>query len=146
MWLLARRASSPKVTTVRLLWGPAQAAYPPRLSFSQVSPIDTWQLCMSLHRSGTTTATEGSLLKSVGKSLYRRLLDAGTLLKFTQGLCLRAYRPEVQPVYPAEGMLSEYPAKVRPAAMSWCPRFSEEYVCGHESSVIPCVDPENSAR
>src|SRR2546421_1175558 len=146
MRLLWLRSSSSKVTTSRLLCALAQVAYPPRWFFSQVSPVDTLQSCMSLHRFGTTKATEGSLVKSVGKSLYRRLPEAGTLLKFTQGLCLRAYRPDVQPVYPSEGMLSEYPVKVRPAMLSWCPRLSEEYVCGQESSVSPCVDPENSAR
>jgi hypothetical protein len=36
-----------------------------------------------------------------------RLLALGTLLKFTHGLCLRAYSPLVQPVYPSDGMDSE---------------------------------------
>ena len=101
---------------------------------------------MSLHRFGTTTETVGSVVKSVGRSLNRRLLAAGTLLKFTHGLCLRAYRPEVQPVYPSEGMLSEYPLNVRPALMSCRPRFAALNVCGQESSATPCVEPENSAR
>src|SRR5690348_11167754 len=106
------RSSSSKVTTSRLLCTFAQVAYPPRLLFSQRSPVDTLQSCMSSHRFGTTIATEGSLVKSVGKALNRRLLVAGTLLKSAQGLCLRAYRPEVQPVNLSDGMLSEYPVKL----------------------------------
>src|SRR2546423_2731727 len=99
MRLLALWSSSSNVTTSRLLWVFAQVAYAPRWFFSQVSPVLTPQSCMSLHRFGTTTETVGSVVKSVGRSLNRRLLAAGTLLKSTHGLCLRAYRPEVQPVY-----------------------------------------------
>ena len=104
------------------------------------------QSCMSWQRSGTTKATDGSRAGSGGKSANRRLLLDGTDGKFTQGLCLRAYRPAVQPGYPTDGMLSEYPAKLAPAARSWWPRFSVLKVCGQESSATPCVEPENSAR
>src|SRR5947207_3925438 len=126
MRLLALRSSSSNVTSSRLLCAFAQVAYEPRWFFSQVSPVDTEQSCMSLHRFGTTTETFGSVVKSVGKRLNRRLLDDGTFVKFTHGLCLRAYEPDVQPVYPSDGMLSEYPTNVFPAAMSWWPRFSPE--------------------
>ena len=52
--------------------------------------METLQSCMSLHRFGTTIDTLGRLLKVVGKSAKRRLLDDGTLVKLTHGLCLRA--------------------------------------------------------
>ena len=51
-------------------------------------PIE--QSCMSLHRFGLTNETVGSVVKSVGKLAYVRFDAAGTLLKSTQPLCLRA--------------------------------------------------------
>src|SRR5256885_717604 len=80
-----------------LTWSPGAAVQSPRL-VSQVSPVDTPQSCMSLHRFGTTNDSLGSVVRSVGKSLNRLLAEDGTLLKSAHGLCLRAYRPEVQPV------------------------------------------------
>ena len=62
---------------------------------------------MSSQRFGTTHETVGSWVKSVGNALNGWLAVAGTLLKFTHGLCLRAYRPEVQTVEPADGRSSE---------------------------------------
>src|SRR5439155_10861747 len=105
---------------------------------------------MSSHRFGITNDTVGRVAKpvgeSMGKRLKRRLVDAGRLLKLTHGLCLRAYRPLVQPVNPSAGMLSENPAKPRPEARSCAPRLPLAKVCGQESSRTPCVEPENSAR
>src|SRR5262245_37738084 len=104
MRLLALESSSSNVTTSRLLFAVAQLAYAPRLSRSQVSPVDTLQSCMSLHRSGITNETRGRAARlAPGKSVNRRLADAGTLLKSTQGLCLRAYRPDVHAVEPTDG-------------------------------------------
>lgn len=45
---------------------------------------------MPVHRLGTTNDTVGSLVKSAGKALNGWLAEAGTLLKSTHGLCLRA--------------------------------------------------------
>src|SRR2546423_6576624 len=98
MRLLALRSSSSNVTSSRLLCVFAQVTYPRRWLFSRVSPVDTPQSCMSLHRFGTTNDSIGSVVRSVGKSLNRLLAEDGTLLKSAHGLCLRAYRPEVQPV------------------------------------------------
>src|SRR2546421_10405359 len=98
MRLLALRSSSSNVTSSGLLCVFARVRSPPGWFFSQVSPVDTPQSCMSLHRFGTTNDSLGSVVRSVGKSLNRLLAEDGTLLKSTHGLCFRAYRPEVQPV------------------------------------------------
>ena len=92
-----------------------------------------------------TNATVGSVLKSVGNRLNRRLPVAGTFVNSAQGLCFRAYRPLAQPVNPSDGRLSEYPVKPWPVASSWWPRFSAPQVKPHVSEVTPCVEPENSA-
>src|SRR4249920_1288466 len=106
---------------------------------------------MSLIWLGTTTLTVGSLVKSVGKFVMGKLAVSGSPLvtlscQFTQGLCLRTYSLTWQTREPTEGRSSEYPANVSPAASNACPRLGVVKVCGHELSVVPCVDPENSAR
>ena len=62
---------------------------------------------MSWHRSGVRKATVGSRSQSVPSAEAGRLVVApGRLVKFTQGLCLRAYRPAVHTVEPARGSAS----------------------------------------
>lgn len=95
--------------------------------------------------------TVGSALYSVGKFVMGRLVVAGSPLaalscQFTHGLCLRAYGPALHMSEPIAGKSSEYPAKVKPVASGACPRLGVVKVCGQELSVIPWVDPENSAK
>src|SRR5712691_4917552 len=106
---------------------------------------------MSLTWFGTITLTVGSLSYSVGKPVKGILAVAGSPLatlscQFTQGLCLRAYSPTLQMREPTEGRSSEYPANVSPTASNAYPKLGVVKVCGQELSVMPCVDPENSAR
>src|SRR5262249_5946652 len=95
MLLPAVPSSSSNVRIRALLCVLAHCTYPSRWFLAQVSPVDTEQSCISLHRFGTTNDTVGRLLKVVGNREKRRLLDAGISLKFTHGLCLRAYWPLV---------------------------------------------------
>src|SRR6266487_5817099 len=112
-------SSSSQVTISRPLWPAAHCTYGSRLACAHESPVDTEQSCMSLHRFGTTKLTVGRLAWSAGKSAKVRLTDAGRTVKSTQALCLRAYlSPPPQPRYPVDGIPSEYPAKVSPAARS----------------------------
>ncbi len=62
MWLSESELSSSNVTISRLLWVLAHCAYPSRLFLSQVLPVPTEQSCMSLHMSGVTNETVGSLV------------------------------------------------------------------------------------
>src|SRR2546421_1356056 len=112
IWLPCASSSSSKVTISRLLWVFAQRAYASRWVRAQLSPAATDPSCMSSFWFGTTTETVGSFAKSVGNRENRRFALDGTLLKSTQGLCLRMYDPLRHPVYPSEGIVSEYPAKV----------------------------------
>ena len=66
-------------------------------------------------------------------------------MKFTHGLCLRAYRPALQVVEPACGSCSAYPTNVLPAAISSEPRFGALNEWSQPSSVTPWVLPENNA-
>src|SRR5215472_16397150 len=103
--------------------------------------------CISSFKLGTTMEMVGSVVKSVGKLVKGRLLVVGTLEKSTQGLCLRAYAPEVQIVDPAAGRSSEKPRKVLPAAMSSAPRLSvENGPDGQASVVTPWLEPEKRSR
>src|ERR1700688_429459 len=101
---------------------------------------------MSSSRSGITQEMVGRLLKVVGKLLKGLLSPEGTFEKSVHGACLRAYSPEVQISDPVEGKPSAYPVNVFFAAINSLPKFAAEKVCGHESSVMPCVEPENNAR
>src|SRR3974390_1663416 len=101
---------------------------------------------MSSSRFGMTKDSVGSLVKSVGNAVKGWLTECARSEKSVQGTCFRAYSPETQTCDPGEGRLSEYPTKVFFAAMNCAPRFDAVNVCGHESSVILCVDPENKAR
>src|SRR5215469_11750524 len=97
--------------------------------------------CMSSFRLGTTIEMVGRVVKSVGKLVNGRLLDVGTLEKSTQGLCLRAYAPEVQTVDPAAGKSSEKPRKVLPAEMVSAPRLAAENGPeGQASEVTPWLE------
>src|SRR6476620_6832833 len=123
-------SSSSKVTMSRLLCVLAHCAYASRWVCIHVSPVEIEQSCMSLHRFGTTHDTVGSWVKSVGNALTGWLDGAGTLLRLTHGLCLRAYWPDVHTVDPADGRSSEYPVKESPAAISCAPELAVPNVCG----------------
>src|SRR3954462_5746505 len=103
-------------------------------------------LCMSWSRSGMTKDRLGSAAGSPGKALNGRFADGGTDGKFTHGACLRAYAPSWQTGDPGEGSPSEEPAKLRPASISDRPRLRPSKVCGHESSWMPWMEPQNRAR
>ena len=75
-----------------------------------------------------------------------RVADGGTLLKSTQGTCLRAYSPLEHTEPPAAGRLSAYPVKVLCAAISSEARFAASNVSGQLSLLTPWVLPENRAR
>src|SRR5215469_702728 len=103
--------------------------------------------CMSSLRLGTTKEMTGNVVKSVGKLVKGSLLFVGTLEKFTQGLCFRAYAPDVQTVDPTDGKSSEKPVKVLPAAISSLPRFAvENGPTGQLSLVMPWFEPEKMSR
>src|SRR6266536_6001762 len=89
IWLPPEESSSSKVRMNRLWCVFAHCTYPSRWERAQVSPVDTEQSCMSSQRFGTTNDRVGRVAKSVGNRENRRLLAAGTLPKFTHGLCLR---------------------------------------------------------
>src|SRR5437773_4959354 len=111
MWLPDRLSSPSNVPISWLLCFFAHCTYPSRCPLSQVSAAAMLTSCASSSRLGITNETVGSVAKFAGKRVNRRLVLAGRLLKLTQGLCLRAYRPLVQPVNPSDGRDSEYPAK-----------------------------------
>src|SRR5437764_14754693 len=104
---------------------------------------------MSWQRSGITKETAGRAAYPAGvtgNALIGLVAEAGTLGKFTQGTCLRAYPPTEHTVAPPGGRLSAYPANVRPVAASRDARLGPVNVWGQPSSVMPCVLPENRAR
>src|SRR5712671_732366 len=102
--------------------------------------------CMSSSRFGTTQEIVGRVAKLVGKEVKGLLSPDGTLEKSIQGACLRAYSPETHTWDPTEGSPSAYPVNVFFAAINSLPKFAAEKVCGQESSMMPCVDPEKNAR
>src|ERR1700687_2686085 len=133
----------------RLLLAFAQFAYAARFVASQVSAWATVPACMSLSRFGMTNETVGRLaysdraLNASNGTEYA----AGTLVKFTQGACLRAYLPELHAVAPTLGRSSEKPANVYPAASSSEPRFgAAPALTGQASEANSKVLPANSAR
>src|SRR2546421_4093060 len=135
MWLPDLVSSSSNVTTSRLLCVSAHCTYPLRCALSQLSAAVRLPSWASSLRFGMTNETVGSVAKSVGKRVKRRFVLGGRLAKFTQGLCLRAYLPLVQPVNPSDGRDSEYPAKLSFAVRSCAPRLPPVNVCGQESLV-----------
>src|SRR5260370_9616957 len=102
--------------------------------------------CMSSSRLGTTTEMVGRLLKLVGKLLNGLLSPDGTLGKSVQGACFRTYSPDTHTSDPIEGKPSAYPVNVFFAAINSLPKFDAENVCGQDSSMMPCVEPETNAR
>src|ERR1043165_2703751 len=103
-------SSSSQVTISRLLCDRHHCAYGPMLVESQPSPWAIEPSCMSLLRSGTTIATVGSWLKSVGKSVNGRLVVGSSWFavgvadcQSDHGLCLRAYAPLVNTSEPTPG-------------------------------------------
>src|SRR5882762_1822365 len=143
MWLVVVPWSSSHCTIRRLLLFLAHVAYAIRFVCSQLSACWMVPSCMSSSRFGITHATVGNFAKLVGKLVKGRLSPLWSLEKSVQGACFRTYSPDVQTVEPTAGSPSKSPTKVLPTAISSLSRDCAENVCGHESSVIPCVGPEN---
>src|SRR5260370_36577224 len=97
-WLLCELSSSSQVTMSRLLLFLAHWTYASMLFLSQVSPCWIVPSCMSFCRFGTTIDTVGSWEQFEGKEPAKGMLSAaGTSVKSTQRLCLRAQVPRLAP-------------------------------------------------
>ena len=66
--------------------------------------------------------------------------------KYRNGTCFFAYGPAEPPVKPGRGKPSAYVFQLRCARSSVSPRFLAETMQVVQSEVIPCVEPDTSAR
>src|SRR5436190_11013227 len=100
-------APSSHVIISKLLWVCAHCTYGSICCRNQASPRSVVLLCISLSMFGTTNATVGNWLKSLGNSENGKFNRGGTFTKLTHGACRLTYSPDSHLVDPVPGRPSE---------------------------------------